>query len=97
VTINGQIRVDSVSAPSGALTIALPDNLLDLTETAEWTTFGVFIYNAVTKNPNEFALQLTTGNVATFVSTDTPLFDNTVADEIKAGTRLYINFTYKVQ
>ena len=96
VTVIGQIRVASVSAPTGTLKISLPKRNQLGTQTSNWSAQPIIMSGAVSVPANGFAIIANSNTAqASIIKTSGIATEELIADQVKTGTRLYINFTYK--
>ena len=96
VTISGRIRASSVSSPSGTVTISLPFGNQVGTQLSNWTHSPLLVADAVSKPANAFSLlQTGPGNEAAIVDVTVSVPDANVGAEFKAGTSVYVSYTYK--
>lgn len=95
-SISGEIRVLSVSSPSGALALNLPLNNAEGTQTSNWVMSPVVVTSSVSKNANDFALRTTdSGGLVYLVDISGNDAVTDVAGQMQVNTRIYVNFQYK--
>ena len=96
VTIIGQLKVASVSNPSGIFRALLPFSRANQTEQAERTMGTITVHNAAVNNMNEFATY-PDGGVDSFleiVSTSGTTINRNGGNNMQANTFIYVNYTY---
>ena len=96
VTIIGQLKIASVSNPSGIFRALLPFSRGNQTEQAERTMGTITVHNAALNNMNEFATY-PDGGVDSFleiVSTSGTTINRNGGNNMQANTFIYVNYTY---
>ena len=94
VFIGGRITVDSVSSPSGGLTITgLPFTCVALTETAERSAWSVYA-TGLTGSVNALQGQIATGETRIHVNEFTGTTNADIGDHMAAATTLLISGNY---
>ena len=96
VTITGQLKIDSVSSPSGILRAALPFNRGNQTEQAERTMGNIMVTNAAVNNVNEFTTYPDGGSdhYLEIISISGTSINRNGGDNMQANTYIYVNYTY---
>jgi hypothetical protein len=96
VTVGGQVTVDSVSSPTGAIVVTLPFAGPDLSENAEYPAGSVAIGNSTSKNANDFALLKQDGSEMRIYIADVNLLSSTNANaqQLQAGTIISFQLSY---
>lgn len=96
VTVSGMLDVSSVSSPVGYAAINLPFAINDLTENAGRSVGTVIMDGTVSVAPNGFhAIGIEgTSQMWIFVSNSGTALSATGANQMKADTAIWINFTY---
>ena len=96
VTIIGQLKIDSVSSPSGILRAALPFNRGNQTEQAERTMGNIMVTGAAVNNANEFTTYPDGGSdhFLEIISISGTSINRNGGDNMQAGAYIYVNYTY---
>ena len=96
VTIIGQLRIASVSSPSGMLRATLPFTRGNQTEQAERTMGNIVVTNAAVNNANEFATYPDGGvdSQLEVVSISGTSVVRNGGQNMQADTYIYVNYTY---
>ena len=96
VTIIGQLKIDSVSSPSGIMRAALPFNRGNQTEQAERTMGNIMVTGAAVNNANEFTTYPDGGSdhFLEIISISGTTINRNGGDNMQAGAYIYVNYTY---
>ena len=96
VTIIGQLKIDSVSSPSGILRAALPFNRGNQTEQAERTMGNIMVTGAAVNNANEFTTYPDGGSdhFLEIISISGTTISRNGGQNMQAGAYIYVNYTY---
>ena len=96
VTIIGQLKVASVSSPSGILRAALPFTRGNQTEQGERTAGNIVVTNAAVNNANEFTTYPdgSTTSYLEIVSISGNSIVRNGGQNMQANTYIYVNYTY---
>ena len=96
VTIIGQLRVDSVSSPSGIFRAALPFTRGNQTEQAERTMGTIKVTGGAVNNTYEFSTYPDGGadSYLEIVSTGGTSLNRNGGQNMQADTYIYVNYTY---
>jgi hypothetical protein len=96
VTIIGQLKIDSVSSPSGVLRASLPFNRGNQTEQAERTMGNIMVTGAAVNNANEFATYPDGGtdSFLEIISISGTVINRNGGNNMQAGAYIYVNYTY---
>lgn len=94
--VSGRLRVDSVSSPTGSVSLNLPFTSANYTEYGAATFAAVGVSGAVSNNINEFALNI--NEAASTAELDTMAGTTYVggAPQMQAGTIIRVGFCYVV-
>ena len=96
VTIIGQLKVASVSGPSGIFRASLPFTRSDQTEQADRTMGNLMVTNAAINNANEFATYPDGGgdSYLEIISISGTTISRNGGNNMQANTYIYVNYTY---
>ena len=96
VTIIGQLKVSSVSGPSGIFRASLPFTRGNQTEQAERTVGTIVVTGAAVNNANEFTTY-PDGDTSSYLeicSTSGTTINRNGGQNMQAGAFIYVNYTY---
>ena len=96
VTIIGQIKVSSVSGPSGIFRASLPFTRSDQTEQGDRTMGNIVVTNAAVNNANEFSNYPDGGgdSFLEIVSISGTSVTRNGGQNMQSNTYIYVNYTY---
>ena len=96
VTIIGQLKIESVSSPSGIMRASLPFARGAQTEQAERTMGNVMVTNAAVNNANEFTTYPDGGSDSylEIISISGTTINRNGGQNMQANTYIYVNYTY---
>ena len=96
VTIIGQIKVSSVSGPSGIFRASLPFTRSDQTEQGDRTMGNIVVTNAAVNNANEFSNYPDGGgdSYLEIVSISGTSVTRNGGQNMQSNTYIYVNYTY---
>ena len=96
VTIIGQLKVASVSGPSGIFRASLPFTRSDQTEEADRTMGNIVVTNAAVNNANEFSSYPDGGgdSYLEIVSISGTSVNRNGGNNMQSNTYIYVNYTY---
>ena len=95
VTVTGRITVQSVSSPTGNLSISLPVTSANMSEEAGICA-GSIIVTGTANNINTFTMQVPESSATFFVYGASGTAVSQIASTIVADTGITVNFTYQV-
>ena len=96
VTIIGQLKIESVSSPSGIMRASLPFARGSQTEQAERTMGNIMVTNAAVNNANEFTTYPDGGSDSylEIISISGTTINRNGGQNMQAGAYIYVNYTY---
>ena len=96
VHVSGYLYVGSVSSPVGGVQISLPFTAADLADKGGASVASLYLTNVVASNVSDFVGKIDEGNDFLLMYLgDSNIVQNTSAQQIKAGSQIYISITYK--
>ncbi len=94
--VQGRLVVLSVSSPVGYFSFPLPFTAASTTEDSDYSTGVIKVSVTNAANGSDFTLNVAGGGtVAVSQLCNTTTFANTAANELKAGSLIYVSLTYR--
>ena len=94
VTINGRVDVDSVSSPSGELTLSLPFSVMNGTGLAGSGAASLFIYNVSSGNTGDWIAWSDDTNSLLYLRLGNSNYGTGGASYIQGNTEFRVTYTY---
>lgn len=96
VSVYGQVRVISVSAPTGSLSLKLPFPSQRGSQLSSVVSSSIVVSGSASKNCNDFSLDLTFDSDTAFLQdiSGNVIDGASVAQQMQNNTRLYVSFQY---
>ena len=96
VHVSGYLYVNAVSSPVGGVQISLPFTAADLADSGGSSVASLYLTNVVAKNVADFVGKIDEGNDFLLIYLgDSNTVQANSAQQIKAGSQIYISITYK--
>tara|TARA_R110000764_G_scaffold155099_1_gene242931 strand:- start:1597 stop:2649 length:1053 start_codon:yes stop_codon:yes gene_type:complete len=96
VHVSGYLYVNAISSPVGGVQISLPFTAADLADSGGSSVASLYLTNVVASNVSDFVGKIDEGNdfLLMYLGNSNAV-QATSAQQIKAGSQIYISITYK--